>query len=174
MFSKFYPTLYLDSSYIVDYEGLYKKGIRGIIYDVDNTLVPHGAPATTEAIELFDRLRNIGFDTCIISNNKEPRVKPFADLVNSKYIFKAGKPKRENYRKAMELMGTDTNTTYFIGDQIFTDVYGANRTGIPSILVKPINKKEEFQIVLKRKLEKIVLFFYKKKLKREEKNGRKN
>lgn len=172
MFKKFYPVLYVDSSYEIDYEGLYKKGIRGLIYDVDNTLVPHGAPATAEAVALFDRLRNIGFDTCIISNNKEPRVKPFADMVRSKYIFKAGKPKRENYIKAMELMGTDRNSTYFIGDQIFTDVYGANRTGIPSILVKPINKKEEIQIVLKRKLEKIVLFFYKRKIKRGEENGR--
>lgn len=54
----------------------------------------------------------------------------------------------------MEIMGTNISNTYFIGDQIFTDIYGANRTGIPSILVKPINKKEEIQIVLKRKLEK--------------------
>ena len=172
MFKKFYPVLYVDSSYEIDYEGLYEKGIRGLIYDVDNTLVPHGAPATAEAVALFERLRNIGFDTCIISNNKEPRVKPFADMVHSRYIFKAGKPKKENYIKAMDLMGTDRNSTYFIGDQIFTDVYGANRTGIPSILVKPINKKEEIQIVLKRKLEKIVLFFYKRKIKRGEKNGR--
>ena len=172
MFKKFYPVLYVDSSYEIDYEGLYEKGIRGLIYDVDNTLVPHGAPATAEAVALFERLRNIGFDTCIISNNKEPRVKPFADMVHSRYIFKAGKPKKENYIKAMELMGTDRNSTYFIGDQIFTDVYGANRTGIPSILVKPINKKEEIQIVLKRKLEKIVLFIYKRKKKRGEKNGR--
>ena len=72
-------------------------------------------------------------------------------------------PKKTNYIKAMEIMGTDISNTYFIGDQIFTDIYGANRTGIPSILVKPINKKEEIQIVLKRKLEKIVLFFYKRK-----------
>ena len=72
-----------------------------------------------------------------------------------------------------EVLPFPLNTTvYFIGDQIFTDVYGANRTGIPSILVKPIHPKEEIQIVLKRKLEKIVLFFYKKKLKREaKKNG---
>ena len=167
MFKKFYPTMYVDSSYEIDYQGLYDKGVRGLIYDVDNTLVPHGAPATEEAVELFNKLREIGFDTCIISNNKEQRVKPFAELVSSKYIYKAHKPSRDNYIKAMELMGTDVNSTYFIGDQLFTDVYGANRTGIPSILVKPIHPKEEIQIVLKRKLEKIVLFFYKKKLKKE-------
>lgn len=165
MFKKFYPKEYLDSSYVIDYEKLYKDGVRGLIYDIDNTLVEHGKPATKRAVELFERLKNIGFDTCLISNNKEPRVKPFADAVGSKYVYDAHKPSRKNYIKAMELMGTDTGNTYFIGDQIFTDVYGANRTGIPSILVKPIHPKEEIQIVLKRKLEKIVLFCYKRRKK---------
>lgn len=165
MFKKLYPTKYLDSSYSIDYEQLYRSGIRGLIYDIDNTLVEHGMPATERAIKLFERLRSIGFDTCLISNNKEPRVKPFADAVGSKYVYDAHKPSRKNYIKAMELMGTDTGNTYFIGDQIFTDVYGANRAGIPSILVKPIHPKEEIQIVLKRKLEKIVLFCYKRRKK---------
>lgn len=165
MFKKLYPTKYLDSSYSIDYEQLYRSGIRGLIYDIDNTLVEHGMPATERAVELFERLRNIGFDTCLISNNKEPRVKPFADAVGSKYVYDAHKPSRKNYIRAMELMGTDTGNTYFIGDQIFTDVYGANRAGIPSILVKPIHPKEEIQIVLKRKLEKIVLFCYKRRKK---------
>lgn len=165
MFKKLYPTKYLDSSYSIDYEQLYRSGIRGLIYDIDNTLVEHGMPATERAIKLFERLRSIGFDTCLISNNKEPRVKPFADAVGSKYVYDAHKPSRKNYIRAMELMGTDTGNTYFIGDQIFTDVYGANRAGISSILVKPIHPKEEIQIVLKRKLEKIVLFCYKRRKK---------
>ena len=165
MFKKLYPTKYLDSSYSIDYEQLYRSGIRGLIYDIDNTLVEHGMPATERAIKLFEQLRSIGFDTCLISNNKEPRVKPFADTVGSKYVYDAHKPSRKNYIRAMELMGTDTGNTYFIGDQIFTDVYGANRAGIPSILVKPIHPKEEIQIVLKRKLEKIVLFCYKRRKK---------
>ena len=165
MFKKLYPTKYLDSSYSIDYEQLYRSGIRGLIYDIDNTLVEHGMPATERAIKLFEQLRSIGFDTCLISNNKEPRVKPFADAVGSKYVYDAHKPSRKNYIRAMELMGTDTGNTYFIGDLIFTDVYGANRAGIPSILVKPIHPKEEIQIVLKRKLEKIVLFCYKRRKK---------
>ena len=165
MFKKLYPTKYLDSSYSIDYEQLYRSGIRGLIYDIDNTLVEHGMPATERAIKLFEQLRSIGFDTCLISNNKEPRVKPFADAVGSKYVYDAHKPSRKNYIRAMELMGTDTGNTYFIGDQIFTDVYGANRAGTPSILVKPIHPKEEIQIVLKRKLEKIVLFCYKRRKK---------
>ena len=160
MCRKFYPNMYMDSTYVIDFEKLYEEGIRGLIFDIDNTLVEHGVPANDRAIALFERLRGIGFKTCLISNNKEPRVKPFAQAVNSQYVFKANKPSRKNYRKAMEYMGTDGTNTVFVGDQLFTDVYGANRCGIKSILVKPIHPKEEIQIVLKRKLEKIVLHFY--------------
>ena len=79
------------------------------------------------------------------------------------FIENAHKPSVKNYQRAMELMGTDTGNTIFIGDQIFTDIYGANRAGIRTILVKPIHPKEEIQIVLKRYLEKIVLFFYRRR-----------
>ncbi len=162
MLRTFYPDDYIASTYVIPFEELYKKGYRGLIFDVDNTLVPHGAPADERAIALFERLRNIGFDTCLISNNQEPRVQPFADKVGSKYVFDAHKPSTKNYKKAMELMKTEKENTLFVGDQLFTDVWGAKRTGIKSILVKPIHPKEEIQIVLKRYLEKIVLFFYKR------------
>ena len=158
MFETFYPGNYVDSAYEIPYEKLYERGYRGIIFDVDNTLVPHGAPADKQAIELFERLRAIGFSTCILSNNK--------DKVGSPYIFKGGKPSRKGYERAMERMKTDRDTTFFVGDQLFTDVWGANRTGLYSILVKPINPKEEIQIVLKRYLEAVVLMFYRKRLKK--------
>lgn len=160
MLQRFYPTDYKDSTYAIDFEALYQKGIRGVIFDIDNTLVPHGAPADERALQLFAKLKEIGMNTCLISNNQLPRVKPFADAVGSLFIENAHKPSTKNYRKAMELMATDEKTTIFVGDQLFTDVYGANRTGIPTILVKPIHPKEEIQIVLKRYLEKIVLYFY--------------
>ena len=131
-----------------------------MIFDVDNTLVPHDAPADTRAKELFKRLREIGLESCLASNNKEPRVKKFARAVGTKYIYKAGKPKRRGYKEAMKQMGTRAENTVFVGDQIFTDIWGANRAGITSILVKPINPKEEIQIVIKRVPEKLVLYFY--------------
>lgn len=162
MLNTFYPDAYIASTYVIDFDELFRKGYRGLIFDIDNTLVPHGAPADKRAIDLFDRLRIMGFDTCLISNNQEPRVKPFAERVESKYVFNAHKPSTKNYKKAMELMKTDADTTVFIGDQLFTDVWGAKRTGIKSILVKPIHPKEEIQIVLKRYLEKIVLQAYKR------------
>ncbi|MBQ3030312.1 MAG: YqeG family HAD IIIA-type phosphatase [Agathobacter sp.] len=157
----FFPGEYLDSTYVIDFDKLYNDGYRAVIFDVDNTLVPHGAPADERAIALFAHLKELGFSCMLLSNNKEPRVKSFNDVVQVNYMFKANKPFPANYRKAMEIMGTTTENTLFVGDQIFTDVMGGNLAGIRTILVKPIHPKEEIQIVIKRIPEKLVLFFYK-------------
>ena len=167
--SYFYPDRQSHSTYLVDFEELYRQGYRGIIFDIDNTLVPHGAEADARCIELFERLKRIGFSTMLLSNNKEGRVKLFNEKIQTGYIFKAGKPGKKNYYKAMEQMGTEVDNTLFVGDQLFTDIWGAKRVGIYSILVAPIHPKEEIQIVLKRYPEKLVLFFYHRSLKRKEK-----
>lgn len=171
MLKKFYPSIYMDSTYEIDFERLYKKGFRGVLFDIDNTLVPHDAPADERAKQLFKKLHEMGWKTCLISNNKEPRVKLFANTVDSLYIYKANKPFVASYYHAMELMNTDKKTTLFVGDQIFTDIYGANQAGIPAILVKPIHPKEEIQIIVKRYFEKVVLIFYNKNKKILEKQS---
>lgn len=165
IFESFFPDEIQSSSYAVPFREWYKKGYRGVIFDIDNTLVPHGADADERSIALFKELREMGFKTMLLSNNKEPRVKRFNERIGSGYIYKAAKPSRANYLKAMEEMGTTRENTLFIGDQLFTDVWGAKRVGIYSILVKPINPREEIQIVLKRYLEKPVLYFYKRRKK---------
>lgn len=165
MFEKFFPDEYVASTYIIPFEKLYEEGYRGVIFDIDNTLVPHGAPADDRARKLFTRLSSIGFSSCLLSNNREARVKMFNKDIGTHYINNANKPSTKNYLRAMELMGTDKTNTIFVGDQLFTDVWGAKRAGIRNILVKPIHPKEEIQIVLKRRLENIVLHFYKKRLK---------
>ena len=169
MFEKFFPDEYLGSTYKIPFEKLYEQGYRGVIFDIDNTLVPHGAPADERAKRLFQRLREIGFESCLLSNNQKKRVEMFNQEIQTHYIYNALKPARKNYLHAMEIMGTDRSSTVFIGDQLFTDVWGAKRSGIPSILVKPMNPKEEIQIVLKRYLERIVSFFYKRSRAREKK-----
>lgn len=166
LFEKFFPDEYVASTYVIPFEKLYEEGYRGVIFDIDNTLVPHGAPADERAKKLFARLKKIGFASCLISNNQEPRVKMFNEEIQTQYIFNAHKPSTKNYIRAMELIGTDKTNTVFVGDQLFTDVWGAKRTGIRNILVKPIHPKEEIQIVLKRYLERIVLHFYKKNKKK--------
>lgn len=170
MLQRFYPDDYVDSTYEIDFERLYMEGYRGIVFDIDNTLVPHGVPADERAKALFELLQGLGYKTMLLSNNKEPRVKRFSQGVNgAPYIYKANKPAVGNYRKAMEMMGTDSDNTLFIGDQLFTDIWGAKKAKIRTFLVKPIHPKEEIQIVLKRYLERIVLFFYAK----EKKKGKK-
>lgn len=163
MFDRFFPDEYVASTYVIPFEKLYEEGYRGVIFDIDNTLVPHGAPADERAEKLFRRLKKIGFSSCLISNNREARVKMFNRNIQTQYIYNAHKPSVKNYVRAMEIMGTDRKTTLFVGDQLFTDVWGARKAGIHSILVRPIHPKEEIQIVLKRRLEKIVLYFYARK-----------
>lgn len=163
MFETFYPDEYYDSAYNIDFEQLYRDGYRGIIFDIDNTLVPHGAPADERSIALFKRLKEIGFDATLLSNNKEARVAMFNEPIGVHMIWKANKPSPVKYKEAMSLMKTDEKKTIFVGDQLFTDVWGAKNAGIRSFLVKPMNPKEEIQIVLKRRLEAIVLYSYLKK-----------
>jgi HAD superfamily phosphatase (TIGR01668 family) len=164
MLRGFYPKRLAESSYAIDYEKLYREGYRGILFDIDNTLVEHGADATPRAKELFERLEKIGFQTCLISNNSEARVSRFNKEIGTNYIFKANKPFKKNYIKAVKIMGTRIDNTVFVGDQLFTDVFGANNIGMMTYLVNPIHPKEEIQIILKRKLERIVLYYYRKDL----------
>ena len=169
MFERFFPDAIQESTYEIDFEALQRQGIKGVLFDIDNTLVEHGADATPRAIALFKKLEQLGIKSCLISNNKEERVLRFNKEIGTKYIYDAHKPSGKNYRKAMELMGTDVSNTIFVGDQLFTDVFGAKRIGMRNILVRPIVPKEEIQIVLKRYLEKIVLYFYEKKGRKIEK-----
>ncbi len=160
MFKAIYPDEYLDSTYEIDFEQLYEDGYRGIIFDIDNTLVPHGAPADERSKKLLNYLRDRGFKIVLLSNNTKARVDMFNEELHLDNIPRGAKPLLKNYKKAMEIMGTTKESTFFVGDQLFTDVWGAKRLGIRSILVKPINAKEEIQIVLKRKLENIVMKEY--------------
>lgn len=169
MLECFYPDEYSLSTYEIDFKNLYQQGYRSIIFDIDNTLVPHGAPADDRSRALFRYLKEIGFDTLLLSNNKEERVSMFNQDIGVHTIWKANKPFPAKYREAMEIMNTNTRNTLFVGDQLFTDVWGAKKAGIHTILVKPMNPKEEIQIILKRYLEKIVLFFYFRKQKKENK-----
>ena len=161
----FYPDEYVESAYVIDYDALYEKGIRGILFDIDNTLVMHDAPPDERSVELLKRLDGMGFKILFLSNNKKERVESFRDdsIPSAMFIHKAAKPLKGGYERAMEMMGTGMEQTVFIGDQLFTDLWGAKRCGMKSILVAPIDKHEEFQIVLKRILEKIVLSSYARK-----------
>ena len=87
---RFYPDYRAASVYDIDFDRLYREGVRGLLFDIDNTLVPHGAPADSRAVGLFARLREIGFHTCLISNNQPPRIIPFAKAVQSSAVCSNG------------------------------------------------------------------------------------
>lgn len=161
--SVFFPTVYFDKKEDIPIEKYYDMGYRGILFDIDNTLVPHDEPVDEKARIFVNRLKELGFGICLISNNDEERVKTFADPLGVQYVYKAWKPKREGYIQGMKILGTDVNNSLFVGDQIFTDIWGANRAGMYSILLDPINPKEEIQIILKRIPEKLVKFSYRRK-----------
>lgn len=164
LFDSLYPTQYYESSYIIDYEKLYEDGYRGIIFDLDNTLVPHGAPADEKALKLMDRLKSIGYSIFFLSNNRKERVEMFNEKIDALYLCKASKPNKRGYLKAAEMMNLTPSQVLVVGDQIFTDIWGANMAGMRSCLVMPIDRSsDEIQIVLKRMLEKVVLYPYLKK-----------
>lgn len=171
MFKKFYPYEYADSIFSIDFNELYKKGYRGIIFDIDNTLVPHGEDSTEEIDEFFKNIQKMGFKTLLLSNNGEQRIKRFLKNIDSLYIDNAQKPKKINYLKALKILNLEKSEVVFIGDQIFTDILGANKSGIASILVKFIHKENETNFGKRRALEKIILKFYVKNKKVQNRLG---
>lgn len=166
IFSGLCPDEWFQSAWEVPYEELYRQGFRLILFDIDNTLVHHGAPADDRAVQLVRRLRGMGFAVCVLSNNGEARVKPFAEAVDALCVFKAGKPSVRGYQRACRMAGYDTSQAVCVGDQLFTDIWGARRAGIHCILVNPISPREEIQIILKRRLEWVVLFVFRAGLRR--------
>ncbi len=166
LFERFYPDECAGTAYDINYEELYRDGYRGIIYDIDNTLVPDNAPADERSAMLIGRLKDMGFNCMILSNNGLERVKSFADGVGAGYIYKAAKPRTKGYLDAMAILGTDRNSTLFVGDQLFTDIWGAKRAGIRNVLVGRIDRKERLHILFKRILEKPIMMFYSRSMSR--------
>ena len=160
MFKKFYPCEYVESVFSIDYNKLYYKGYRGIIFDIDNTLVPHGEDSTNEVDELFKEIQKIGFTTLLLSNNNEERINRFLKNIDSLYVCDAEKPKITGYVKAIQKLNLEKEKIVFVGDQIFTDIYGANKSGIDNILVKYIGYYKKEKKGIRRNVEKIILKLY--------------
>lgn len=152
------PDQQLDSIFEVDVEYLQSLGIKGIITDLDNTLVPwNDRNITPRLAEWFAMLRKRGFELYIISNNSRDSGGQLALELEIPAIFYAVKPRKRAFQKALDHMKLQSNQVAVIGDQIFTDVLGGNRLGLYTILVTPISEKEFFWTKLMRMLEKLVL-----------------
>lgn len=162
MFKNFYPYEYVKSVFDIDYKKLHNIGIRGLIFDIDNTLVHHGDDASSRVIHLFKKIHNIGLKTVLLSNNDEERVSRFVKNINTPYVCDAEKPASHGYKKALSILGTSEKETVVIGDQMFVDIIGANRCDIPSILVHYISAPNEKWIGFKRYIEMAVLALFKR------------
>ncbi|HHV98082.1 MAG TPA: YqeG family HAD IIIA-type phosphatase [Clostridiaceae bacterium] len=170
MLEKFFPKLMVDKIQDIDLDLLKKNNIKGMILDIDNTLVAsHVKEADENAVEWIERAKSSGFKMCIVSNASRKRVVKFNEKLKLFAIYRALKPGSKAYKKAARLMDLELDQVAVVGDQIFTDVYGGNRIGMYTILVKPIHKKESILVMLKRYPEKLVLSKYMKKVQQEDK-----
>lgn len=165
MIKRLFPTQMIDSIYELPIHKLKDIGIKGIIFDIDNTLVPYDVPTPTkEIIAFFEQLKSEGIHVTLVSNNTEERVTRFNKDLKLVAIHKAQKPLKKNLRRIVQELGCKPQEVVLVGDQIFTDVYGGNRMGMKTFLVKPISDKDEWQVKIKRKLEKYIIKGYNKHL----------
>lgn len=152
------PDQHLDSIFDVDLDYLQSLGIKGIITDMDNTLVPwNDRNISPRLAEWFATLRSRGFKLFIISNNSSDSGGQLARELAIPAIFYAVKPRKTAFRRALEKMDLSPDQVAVIGDQVFTDILGGNRLGLHTILVTPISKKEFFWTKFMRMLERLVL-----------------
>lgn len=152
------PAEWHSSIHAIDLQALKGRGIRGVIVDLDNTLVAWRYPRPTPAVqEWLARVRSEGLKVCIVSNGGSRRVAAFAREAGVPYIGRAAKPRGRGFREALELLGTRPGETAVVGDQIFTDVLGGNRLGLYTILVKPVSRREFIGTRLVRRVERLVL-----------------
>ncbi|GAB7386618.1 YqeG family HAD IIIA-type phosphatase [Bacillaceae bacterium] len=158
VFRKLIPDLQVSSIYEIDLDALKARGVKGIITDLDNTLVAWDRPnATPELAEWLKKVQDYGFEVMIVSNNKETRVSAFARPLGIRYIHRAQKPRRKAFLEAIKRMNVTREQTVVIGDQLFTDVLGGNRLGFYTILVLPVAKSDGFWTKFNRKLERVAL-----------------
>lgn len=143
MFDKFVPDMYYKSIYTIDYENLKKKKIKCLIFDLNNTIAPLTLlKPNKKLMELFEELKDMNFKLYIVSNSNKKRVEPFKDYLGVDSAYLSFKPLKRKYKKILSLNKFKDNQIAVIGDEILTDVFGANRMNFVSILVNPIGKKE--------------------------------
>ena len=151
----FHPTAAVTGVLEITPELLSKIGVSAVILDVDNTLSLHGSQTPYEGtVEWSRKIRDAGIAVLILSNNTQERVEPFAALYGIPFVSRGLKPLPFGYWRCAKLMGAPCGKTAVVGDQIFTDVLGANLSGMKSILLTPIKEETSVSFRIRRRLEK--------------------
>lgn len=162
------PDIYQKSIYTINYNKLKNNGIKCLLFDLDNTLVPYKTKKpTNKVIELFNSLKEQGFKVVLFSNSSRKRLQPFKDTLEVDCCARAWKPSSKKFISVINELGFNISEVAIIGDQILTDVLGGNRVGITTILTNPISKNDYFLTYFNRvrenhkikKLSKMDLFY---------------
>ena len=163
MFSKLIPDVYLENIHMIDIHKLQqKKNIKGIIIDLDNTLVPWGETILDKKIiSWIKKVKESGLRICIVSNSRAAHVSRIGKLLNIQFYFSRYKPSKRPFIEAMKMMNTANQETAVIGDQIFTDVLGGNRLDLLTILVHPLKKQDALGTrLIYRTIERTIISFW--------------
>ena len=157
MIEKFMPDIYKKSIYYINYDKLYKKGVRCLLFDLDNTISPPLVKKPTKRLKkFFDELKDKGFKIIIVSNSPKHRIEPFKkELMVDACAFSL-KPRRNKFEKIMERFNYKYTELALIGDQLLTDIYGANKLDITSILVNPLTDHDYTITFFNRIIERII------------------
>lgn len=143
MLDKFVPDMYFKSIYNIDYSLLKKKGIKCIIFDLDNTIAPINMAKPSKKIkDLMEDIKELKLRIIIVSNSPKKRVEPFKEILNIDSAYLACKPFSKKYKKIMNMYKLKPGQIACVGDQLLTDIYGANRMDFLSILVNPIGRTD--------------------------------
>lgn len=158
MLENFVPDIYAKSVFLINYKKLKKSGIKCILFDLDNTLAPNSVKKPSKKlIDLFEELKDLGFKIIILSNAPKNRIEPFKNTLNVDAAAFALKPKKDRYLKIMKTFNYKPEDICAVGDQLVTDVYGANKMGITSVLVNPMSPKDFFTTTFMRFFERKIM-----------------
>ena len=156
-----YPKLYIENVTKIDLELLNKNNIKGLILDVDNTLIDYDKNPIEGLEKWCEDLKKNNIKLCILSNsNKKEKVKNIANKLDIPFMYFAKKPLKIGFKKAQKILELENEKIAVVGDQLATDVLGANRCKMFSILVKPISEKDIWITKLKRPLENFIIHRY--------------
>lgn len=158
MIDRFVPDVYAQSIYRIDYDKLIKKGIKCIIFDLDNTIAPVDAKTpSNEAKELMFKIKEKGLKVILMSNSGKKRIEPFRNGLEIDSCASACKPRKKSYEKIVSIYKFNVEEVACVGDQLLTDILGANKMGMTSILINPISKKDRLITKPNRIIENIII-----------------
>ncbi len=168
MFKKFFPHKTADNVFGLDVSFCKENNIKGMIFDIDNTLVTHDTlKAPKNIIDYLNNLENNGIKIAIVSNNHKERVESFCEELGYTYVARAWKPFKKNLICVMKSFSLNPEEICLVGDQIFTDIYGGLRMGFYTVLVTAVGKNETGFVAFKRIFEKAVMSEYAKSNKKK-------